>query len=65
MASSKVFVFVVMPHCCGRALVGEAAPLKTAWHRMTSDHADCASANQLQSERSSQADRRDTMVPRR
>jgi len=28
---------------------------------MTSDHADCACANQLQSERSSQANRRDTM----
>jgi len=26
MASSKVFVFVVMPHWCGRVRVGEAPP---------------------------------------
>src|SRR5919108_4446135 len=32
---------------------------------MTSDHADCACANQMESERSSPADWRDTMSSRR
>jgi len=64
MASSEVFVF-----CCHAAFVRTCALAKprccTARPRMTADHADCACANQLQSERSSLADRRDTMALRR
>jgi hypothetical protein len=44
-----------------RRIVAVVRSLATSRRRMTADHADCGYANQLQSERSSLADRRDTI----